>query len=462
MNSGKPMTLKKQLFKYVAKMVLLLFTLLLVTLLFFTVGFSAGLLREANYFEKRIDEAASAIAEADSFDPELIPEHLEYVLLEKGSLEVLSANMRDPRIQEAIRMARGDASPLFGQDFYHMIDRGDELCLIHYRLVIQFSDPLLRQWIPTPALVYAIVVIVLMIIGLYVLSRDFLRQMYAEIHKLNVVTEQIKREELDFHLEPSSLQEFQHILDSLDSLRIALRNSLIQQIEQEKSKREQISALAHDIKIPVTIIRGNAELITYQHDNEQAVYEYAGEIGNAAKQIEAYTQLLVQLSRSADSFALNKQPQSINEFLQQLQQEAKALIGQRQVAFELVNELDPGLMISMDTSHMNRAFMNVIMNAIERTGEGTCVTLQAMLREEEVCFLITDQGPGFTEEALTRGKEAFYTEDASRSQEGHYGIGLSFADKVIQAHGGSLELCNASSGQGGQVVIRLPISTRPN
>ena len=91
-------------------------------------------------------------------------------------------------------------------------------------------------------------------------KRVFGRIISREISSLEQVTENISQQELNFERKSSKVLEIDAVLQSMDQMREALKQSLHRQWNMEQVRREQMAALAHDIKTPLTILRGNAEL----------------------------------------------------------------------------------------------------------------------------------------------------------------------------------------------------------
>ena len=110
----------------------------------------------------------------------------------------------------------------------------------------------------------------------------------------------------------------------------ALQASLAAQWEAERIKKEQIGALAHDIKIPATIIKGNAELLQLtEPDEEQA--EYAQYILDAGNKIEHYVGQLIQLSKAEEAVAVHVEYTDLKEWIQNIYRDAAALAGPKQI-----------------------------------------------------------------------------------------------------------------------------------
>lgn len=324
------------------------------------------------------------------------------------------------------------------------------------KLIVQFQSETLRRLIPYPELTAIGIIAIILIIVLYVFTLQFSNKMKKELNKFSLVTEKIEHQDLDFKVQRVYFAEYQKVMDSLDSLRLSLKKSLTTQFEQEKNKREQISALAHDIKIPITIIKGNAELLNLTQKDNDAL-DYTSEIIEATNQIQEYIQLLVDVSQNEKTFNINRKEQGIKEFINIIEKNTRSSIGKHNIYFKLNNYLPKEITWNIDLQLMERAVMNIIINALEHTPEQKSLNLEVSLKGDFVSFVITDEGNGFSDEAIKRGKEMFYTSNKSRSQTGHYGIGLAFADKVIQAHKGSLLLQNSPDTCGGQVLILVPL-----
>lgn len=99
--------------------------------------------------------------------------------------------------------------------------------------------------------------------------------------------------------------------------------------------------------------------------------------------------------------------------------------------------------------------LNLLDNAARFTPEGGAVRLSAYVEEAVLTVAVEDTGPGFSPEALARAGRGLYTGDASRPQDGHMGMGLTFARQVARRHGGTLTLSNTS--RGARAALTLPL-----
>ncbi|MFR2959961.1 MAG: ATP-binding protein, partial [Streptococcus salivarius] len=110
-----------------------------------------------------------------------------------------------------------------------------------------------------------------------------------------------------------------------------------------------------------------------------------------------------------------------------------------------------------DSSLLNRAFMNILSNAVEHTPSGSQLLLTARVEEDEFKFICLDFGPGFSLESLEKATQLFYQEDKSRQSRNHSGLGLTIANDIIRLHHGSLSLSNDNGTGGAKVTIILTL-----
>ena len=256
-------------------------------------------------------------------------------------------------------------------------------------------------------------------------------------------------------MQPSGIFEIDEVLASFEQMKEALRLSLKRQWELERSRRDQISALAHDIKTPLTIIRGNAELLqeTVQDKDQQ---EYNGYILRCAEDIEAFVQEVIGLSSLQSSAGQRKEPVRLMDFLGELENQLRALSTAKNITAQVETQEPLPESIAMDKELLQRGIVNIIANAVRHTPPQGSVTLHVQSDASAVYFTVTDTGGGFSPADLREAATQFYMGDQSRTSGQHHGMGLYIAESAAQEHGGSLTLENASAG-GGRVTVSVRI-----
>ena len=120
-------------------------------------------------------------------------------------------------------------------------------------------------------------------------------------------------------------------------------------------------------------------------------------------------------------------------------------------------EIEDEIIGNWDRSLLNRAFMNIVSNAVEHTPSGSQLLLTSRVESDEFKFICLDSGPGFSLESLEKATQLFYQEDKSRQSRNHSGLGLTIANDIIRLHHGGLALSNDNNTHGARVTIILPL-----
>lgn len=204
-------------------------------------------------------------------------------------------------------------------------------------------------------------------------------------------------------------------------------------------------ALAHDLKTPLTIIQGNAELLAESADTTAPELDAILRAGDRAQQYLAAL-------RSVGTVPAARQRTDSHAFVAALADTANALCRPAKLHFVLQEQWQGQFLCA--APELSRALENMLDNAVRYTPAGGTVTLTISKADGDVSFTVTDTGPGFTPEALHKAGQFLYT-DAARPCNGHQGLGLYLARSVAQAHVGKLVLAN--TGTGAQVQLCLPM-----
>lgn len=337
-----------------------------------------------------------------------------------------------------------------------MIERKHEVIVLQYSIVPQFSSNLLRNSLPNPQLTLSLLFIALLLTEILLISGLFARRLSRRMASLQEAAHHIEAKNLDFTVQYSGVREIDEVLSSLDQMREELKKSLQQQWNLEQMKKEQISALAHDINTPLTIIQGNADLLI---DSDLATnqQEYIGFIAENADQIERYMTTLIDISNTGKHISPRSKWVGTEAFVHQIRTQLDALVVPKglQVEFHEDNNLPPELLI--DNELLYRAVINVLTNAVEYSPIDSKIYLNIDANKDRWSITVADSGSGFTSEGLQSAVQQFYRGDSSRTSKSHYGLGLYIADTIVRQHKGSLHISNSSLTGGGQVQIDLPV-----
>ena len=448
----------RYLFRFCAWMVILAAGLVLLYLLLA----GTGAIRAADYEQASIEENAEEIRSSAGGEETLIPDSCSFGVFGPGG-EFLRGTFDK---EEAGRIweswEQGDRGRGYNT-FYRGIEKENgDLVLIQYQLIPKFENPLLRRLIPNLEFLMLTVFLILFAAGVWLNARHFGRFLKKRLDVLEETADKVTRKDLDFGRGYSDIKEIDQVLASLFLMKEALQSSLKEQWEAQRRKQEQIAALAHDIKTPLTIIRGNAELIQ-ETDQLEEIRSWDLEILERTADMEQYLISLKEALQQSGEASEEAGEFETGSFLNGIREMAEALGRAKKLKIESRFEMPETVIRGRKgiREELERAVLNVISNGADYCpDEGTLVIRAEEERQQESCFLkitVTDSGPGFTEEALLHGTEQFYQADKSRKGTAHYGMGLYITSTLLQKHGGRLELGN-SEDAGGMVVIHFPVT----
>lgn len=450
-----------------------------------TVTMIGGLLLPANHAEQVLAENGDKIRNAEMVTEELIPAGTFYgVFSAEGKF--LYGNFDEKEEKIAWEKYRKDNKYAEGKGYYSFFRRKNgEVCITKYFVEVRYANEKWNQVLPpaeqlTTWFTIGLFVILTAASG-FVLSRCFARRMRRQLEGLCEATEKIAASDLEFESRPSDIQEIGDVLMSLEKMKIALKDSLQQQWESEQQKNRQISALAHDIKTPLTVVRGNAELLA-EGELKEEDQECVLEILKNAAYMEQYLGSMRQVLRGREKEETREMVKT-SELTRKLREEAEVLGAAAKIPVLIDSRSAdrrkdgdfPGLLeaetentdeILCCTDEMMRAWRNILGNALEHTDPVRGIYIE--IRTEEISdnrdssrrYLVAavrDHGSGFSEQALIYGTEPFFSGDDSRHDRTHQGLGMSIADTFMKKQGGFLKYGNSADGDGAEVSLWIRI-----
>ena len=341
-----------------------------------------------------------------------------------------------------------------GAYLYSVIEREEEILILRYRMTAQFGNAALRSMFPSADWLLIVTILLEILLSLVVISFIFGKHLGKKIDKLLTVVHKIEHQDLEFEIQKSRLFEVDQALDALDHMRLALKQSLARQWHDDKMRQDQLSALAHDLKTPLTIIRGNTELLfdTSLSTEQRECAEY---IENGSLQMQEYVQALIEAAKSWDSYKSCMKKVSMDSLLLELKNQIGGLCAVNNISLHWDCGHYPAY-ITADHDLLIRMLINVLSNAVEHTPQGGEVIFEIEEHSSELSFVITDTGKGFSDEALKHATEQFFMEDDSRTSKSHYGIGLYVAASIAKKHNGKIILENSAVVGGAKVTIQIP------
>ncbi len=425
-------------------------TLLLMAAAFF------GQVLPANYAETRLTEHTAEIQEAGNEPERWIPEGCTYGIYdEKGRW--ITGSFAEAEREHAWDQYRNESIFAEAQNYYRFIrqDNGN-ICIVKYSVYMKYAWNALNKILPAPELMSFILAGILFIVNAILLSRYFARKLNRQLEELRGITEKIAENDLEFQTSPSDIREIDGVMKSLSHLKDALKNSLSAQWDMEQQKQEQLASLTHDIKTPLTIIKGNAELLAeseLSHENKECADYILSNASDIQKYLDRMKDVLYGVSPEYEEmvFSCTQMEEIFREAAMQIGAAEKIPVA---LCKEASEDDRSQYKINCCPESMLRAWKNILSNGAEYTDKKKGLTVTFSLRQEDTQeyleAVVRDYGPGFSPGDMGHADQEFYSGDASRHSRKHQGLGMAIARKFLEEQGGRLEYGNHKDG-GGEV-----------
>ena len=228
---------------------------------------------------------------------------------------------------------------------------------------------------------------------------------------------------------------------------------------------DYVQKLTHELKSPLSAIRGAAELLQYPMPEEQR-QKFLQNIERETLRVQELVDHMKELTALEEQRSLKKrQSISLPALLDELTASAQAIAAARHIDIGLLlpNQSDfPLLEVEGDPVLLHRALRNLLDNAIDFTPDGSTVTIALKMDRRTAIIIISDQGQGIPDYAQNRLFEKFYSLERPGSRKKSSGLGLSFVQEITLLHHGSVSLGNAKDSEGkttGAVAqLKLPLN----
>ena len=390
-------------------------------------------------------ETVAAVT-AETFDSNQISDLCRWAVVQNDT--VLQTNMTARQLKIALNTFHGGSGNLGYTQYQYDVKMADgSFCLLQYDYAVPYADPALRNTLPDFQTCYMLLLALLVIAWLGWQTHCTVRVFAAETARLNAAVDAIAARQLEqIDTDGVRIREFAATLQALQTMGRELTDSLQSQWRMEQQRAEQIAALTHDLKTPLSIIQGNADLLA----EDALSADQQTQVEAILRGTDRAQQYLAAL-RTACAPPATRETFPSHTLVSALAETARALCAPAGVQL-ILNEQWQGTLCAAQCDLL-RAAENLLDNAVRYTPRGGTVTLLVTKEKQDFILRVTDTGPGFTAEALARAGELLYTE-AARSDTAHQGFGLYFARRVALSHNGTLRLSNTP---GGCAELRLPI-----
>jgi signal transduction histidine kinase len=305
--------------------------------------------------------------------------------------------------------------------------------------------------------VIMIVIFILTIIALiFILSKILADGILNPLRELNYAAERIAAGDLEFQMNYNRDDEFGKLCQEFDYMRLKLKSSLTKQAQYEKSRRQLIASISHDLKTPLTSIKGYVEGLQDGLVSDEETYQrYLKVIWDKSNRLNHLIDDLFIFSKmELGEFKIEPVILDADMLLEEILSTREHELKDSSLHFSVIRPLKPGK-LQVDPHRIGQVLDNIIDNALKFTKSKIVVSTD--IREAFYMIFIQDDGIGMSEEDLPYIFDHFYKIDKVRNSSSKgTGLGLAICKELIEAHGGTIHV-RSKENHGTTFKIILPL-----
>ena len=271
------------------------------------------------------------------------------------------------------------------------------------------------------------------------------RSVATPLVKLRKATQNIKDGNLDFVLDVEGADEFAELCRDFEEMRRRLKESAEEKLVLDKENKELISNISHDLKTPITAVKGYVEgIMDGVADTPEKMDRYVRTIYNKTVEMDHLINELTFYSKiDTNRIPYTFSKLNVEDYFSDCAEEVGLELETRGIQLCYANYVDSDVQVIADGEQIRRVIHNIISNAIKYMdkGKGMKGIIQIRIKDvgDFVQVEIEDNGKGIAAKDLPYIFDRFYRTDVSRnSAKGGSGIGLSIVRKILEDHGGKV------------------------
>ncbi len=293
------------------------------------------------------------------------------------------------------------------------------------------------------SVIYTLILFLIIIISINTLMTYFLsKQIVNPLIRLKDAALQIRKGNYNFSLETPSKDEIGALFQSFEAARKQLKKSEEIKNKYEQNRNELITNISHDLKTPVTTIKGYAEgIMDGIPKSKEKQDKYLQTIHQNTVHMESLIKDLFLLSKfDLDKSLYQFEEINLNDYLKDSYEELRFDLQEKGIQLNFESSYNNRVLVKADRQQLKRVILNIINNAINfKNSNNPIIKMILTETEDEAQIEIRDNGKGISEDILNKIFDRFYKADKSRSEKTTgTGLGLYIARKIILDHNGRI------------------------
>ncbi len=285
-----------------------------------------------------------------------------------------------------------------------------------------------------------IAIVLILVFTSLMLTRWIQKGVFLPVNELNTAMKNIADGNLEYVLDTDNKGEIGELYKNYEEMRLRLKESTDEKFQHEKQNRELISNISHDLKTPITAIKGYVEgIMDGVADTPEKMDKYIKTVYNKANDMDRLiNELTIYSGIDSNRIPYHFQRINIADYFGDCVEEVGLDLESKNIELNYSNLVSPDTVIIADPEQLKRVINNIIGNSIKYLDKETGIIDIRLLDEvDSIRVEIEDNGKGIAAKDLPNIFERFFRSDASRnSSQGGSGIGLSIVKKIVEDHGG--------------------------
>ena len=287
----------------------------------------------------------------------------------------------------------------------------------------------------------AAIIIIILVVTAAILMLWIYAGISVPLNKLRNATHKIAEGNLNFTMEVTGEDEISDLCRDFEEMRKRLLESTEQKLEYDQESKELISNISHDLKTPLTAIKGYVEgIMDGVADTPEKMDRYIRTIYNKTNDMDRLINELNFYSKiEANRIPYTFSKINVKDYFEDCVEEMGIELESKGFAFSYKNEVEDDVEVIADAEQIKRVINNIISNSVKYMDKSDPkIDIRVKDVGDFVQIEIEDNGRGIGTKELPNIFERFYRADASRHSAGGSGIGLSIVKKIIEDHGGKI------------------------
>ena len=285
-----------------------------------------------------------------------------------------------------------------------------------------------------------IAIILILVFTSLMLTQWIQKGVFEPVNELNMAMKNIADGNLEYTLDTDNKGEIGELYRNYEEMRLRLKESTDEKVQHEKKNRELISNISHDLKTPITAIKGYVEgIMDGVADTPEKMDKYIKTIYNKANDMDRLiNELTIYSGIDSNRIPYHFHRINVADYFGDCVEEVGLDLESRNVELNYSNLVSADTMIIADPEQLKRVINNIIGNSVKyMEKEKGVIDIRILDEVDSIRVEIEDNGKGIAAKDLPNIFERFYRTDASRnSSKGGSGIGLSIVKKIVEDHGG--------------------------